>query len=868
MIFSVSQNEISIKLFFEGADAAQISHFIVEQFDNGERTSIIEMLGCILDARLEKFQLDAVIATLEDQFLKNHPDYLSKYLFVLHDRNGNDDKARFYLDLCSTTQHVPALQDEEEYIQRAMKYSCPEAQKYSSLGGRNIFDQAYDGKVQRDQPLQKPVEYERKQSPRRIRELAKELDLKTQDIVAILKEHSIPVKSHMHILSAEEINIVREYVGQQTQVDEKAASNYQNSAVITSSKPPIEDLITKGAEEETPLPAIVNVKRLDGNNEKVLEVDTNSEINSSASAGIHDVLEHENTVMSQSDTIQQGSAPKAKKRLRRRIHELAKDLNIRTKDVIAILERYSIPVKNHMQLLSDEEINIVVEYLMQQKHALKDVANNCQNNDSAARREAAIDTMGKRSTEEKQLPLSDVMIVKCSDDNYYVSEKIAGREVYYNLLEDRSYTSNHYSSIAAARAEAEELRRSLLDRNPDCEIKEYDINDFPKRNAKIVRYVNDNNGNVLFGVSEKGKKIFVCRAGEEEYQYIDILKYKKRMDEEAALYSNQLEFDYKNLGLCRGIEVARMASLQHLYYEIYKAEELIKTFSDDPELFECDSRFYSGYINSIKKAIEIQKECVVTKGNWRIILLNYKGIDLPQLKKHGTLNFLGSYTVDEYKSASECNATPSERDIYIILAQSKDGAADLIREIGPIENIHYIFDTRYFESKNINRVIERLITKHFRLSAGDADLKIPEYWVETIEQFDDDDDADSDSDFSDAVVKPSLFGTSAIPDRLSKSYRFTIAAMFSDYSLICADDISCLMEMCNRCIKHDQNDWKTTFEYLGSPALSTLQSFVSDAGKLRDSIRDGSHDGVIPFREKYQEILLSMLKKIGGVPSD
>lgn len=295
--------------------------------------------------------------------------------------------------------------------------------------------------------------------------------------------------------------------------------------------------------------------------------------------------------------------PKVNKRLLRRIHELAKDLNIRTKDVVAILEHFSIPVKNHMQILSVEECNIVIEYLTQNIQSDENHGQFCLVDDKIVQVKLA-GTIGSEiiSSTHKQRALSDIMIVKCSESDYYVSEKIAGRDVYLNLLQERAYTSNHYPSSDIARVVAEEKRQSLQKENPECKILEYDIEDF--------------------------------------------------------------------------------------------------------------------------------------------------------------------------------------------------------------------------------------------------------------------------KDMGDSNRKPSSFGTSAISKRLLNSYRITINAIFADYMVLSDKDISCLKGMCNRCIKHDQTDWKTTFEYLGTPDSGVLRSFVRDAKILRDCIRADNYDAVIVFREKYRNLLLTMLHNIENIPTE
>ena len=142
----MSQTEINRKIqimFFENADAAQIRSIIGEQFTSGSLQDVIDTLNCILDAQLSMLQFEAVISALEDQFLINHLDFLCKYLFVLNDRYGKEHMARFYLDLCNTTQYLPPFYDEEDFNQRVKKYAHPDRVCFSSKYYKNDFNQEY-----------------------------------------------------------------------------------------------------------------------------------------------------------------------------------------------------------------------------------------------------------------------------------------------------------------------------------------------------------------------------------------------------------------------------------------------------------------------------------------------------------------------------------------------------------------------------------------------------------------------------------------------------------------------------------------------------------------------------------------------------
>ena len=48
-----------------------------------------------------------------------------------------------------------------------------------------------------------------------------------------------------------------------------------------------------------------------------------------------------------------------------RVHEVAKDFKMNSKDVAQILTDYATTPKNHMQVLEDDELDIIFEYLTQ-----------------------------------------------------------------------------------------------------------------------------------------------------------------------------------------------------------------------------------------------------------------------------------------------------------------------------------------------------------------------------------------------------------------------------------------------------------------------------------------------------------------------
>ena len=52
-----------------------------------------------------------------------------------------------------------------------------------------------------------------------------------------------------------------------------------------------------------------------------------------------------------------------------RVHEVAKDFGMTSKEITQILTDYATTPKNHMQVLEDDELNDIFEYLTQRHQA-------------------------------------------------------------------------------------------------------------------------------------------------------------------------------------------------------------------------------------------------------------------------------------------------------------------------------------------------------------------------------------------------------------------------------------------------------------------------------------------------------------------
>ena len=129
--------------------------------------------------------------------------------------------------------------------------------------------------------------------------------------------------------------------------------------------------------------------------------------------------------------------------------------------------------------------------------------------------------------------------------------------------------------------------------------------DAPIKPVTIEGYFYDEEGEIVFAINSKGKKVFVFRSGKEEYLYIDKFAYSSTIDQAIAKIVLGEEMDFKKEGMLYALKIAKNMALPYLYFEIYKAKELLKSFECDKELFECDTLYYEGYVKGFNTAKQL-----------------------------------------------------------------------------------------------------------------------------------------------------------------------------------------------------------------------------------------------------------------------
>lgn len=113
------------------------------------------------------------------------------------------------------------------------------------------------------------------------------------------------------------------------------------------------------------------------------------------------------------------------------------------------------------------------------------------------------------------------------------------------------------------------------------------------------------------------------------------------------------------------------------------------------------------------------------------------------------------------------------------------------------------------------------------------------------------------------VYGNAYFGKYSISPGIQERYIAIIQRIIANPQAVTSDDISVMKGMANRCLKRDQWDWYTTYEYLGYPASSFLHQFVADCVAVRDEIKDNRRDRLSDYRAKYGFLFNNMLFHLG-----
>ena len=336
--------------------------------------------------------------------------------------------------------------------------------------------------------------------------------------------------------------------------------------------------------------------------------------------------------------------------------------------------------------------------------------------------------------------IPDVMIVKMEEDDYYVSEKLKGRDVYYKLLHERAKSSMHYSSLDEARKAAEKKRERLLKKNPECQIFEIDVKDYPKNKKTdapkkpftIEGYFYDEDGEIVFAINSKGKKVFVYRSGETEYLYIDKFTYSSSLDQEIAKIDLGKEMDFKKKGILYALKMAKNMALPYLYFEIYKAKEMLKSFEFDKELFECDILYYEGYIEGFNTAISCLKNAKLIPSTWLIHIIDLNGVFHQKKDFVFDQEQIGICKIVWHDSVNDIKGQFDQNELFLILID-KVTEFDSTKELSNIDQQHIELYTSCINPQKLEETLTKIIENtFFQLGKKGDGIKISEMWIPAV----------------------------------------------------------------------------------------------------------------------------------------
>lgn len=432
--------------------------------------------------------------------------------------------------------------------------------------------------------------------------------------------------------------------------------------------------------------------------------------------------------------------------------------------------------------------------------------------------------------------LSDIMIVKNDESDYYVSEKIQGGILYYELLKSRSHRSNHYLSYELAVKAANKLYQKIAANNPGCKIIDVDI-------MKFIDH------------DEETEASISC---DEYFRIID-----ERIEN---IKDDDKELDFKNLGLERGYKLSRTCKKTFLYPQIEKAMELLESFEWDKELFANDILYYNGFIEAVKDAIQIQDEHPVMSQTLTLHVIDERNVATENLtcSKVFAVSRIAKGSVIVHNLASNIDYIVDSNIIYIFVSDISRKHAENIDYVHSLKekynipeqcNVTYAIPKSYKKSV-LDAVILKSASAFFTLDKGNDSYMIHDSLSE--------EDENGDKQFEDQPIEEisldddGSFGNRIILKSNADKYLRIITAILSESSTLKDTDISEIKDMVNRCIKHDQPDWKTVYRIIGQPPLETMKEYVDDSVALRNDLRIKRYDRLHGYKEKYFDIFTKM----------
>jgi hypothetical protein len=225
---------------------------------------------------------------------------------------------------------------------------------------------------------------------------------------------------------------------------------------------------------------------------------------------------------------------------------------------------------------------------------------------------------------------------------------------------------------------------------------------------------------------------------DEAYKYIDKDEYVRRLDAEYESV-NEREFSFRNEGWLEGLRAAKDCAIPFMRYEIYKAEELIKTFLWDEELFAGDIERYSGYAEAMRYATAVQKECRISSVQfWTVYLCDTRKNATPlTYPPYGKINGLCEYKIVEREANSSFGDSVGGKEFYLVLTENNRRAINAFDSLGlkgdkPYSMRGFISNAK---SGKLSGLIMVELLRYYSLGPGIPDLLINEKHIPSLARF-------------------------------------------------------------------------------------------------------------------------------------
>lgn len=302
-----------------------------------------------------------------------------------------------------------------------------------------------------------------------------------------------------------------------------------------------------------------------------------------------------------------------------------------------------------------------------------------------------------------------------------------------------------------------------------------------KKTTKNIIF-KDSQGEAVVVINERGKLEFPYRKEDEKYSLINKKEYQQCVGELIATQNEKIkkDFDFYQIGLLRGYEMAFDCNLPHIRYELYKADKILETYNECEEyidVLESEILYYKGFQEALINAIEIQRDNVYCRHDWNIAVI-FNQITPEIADNHYFVKSFSEYGVCKIHIYREMPKEPvplNENQIVLYIAPKNTAVPT--KEIEDIFNlsstipVFVIQKKGRFKTTRIFDNIEQILRKNCLLGTGDECFKIDPSMIQFLKKYDvllDDSNTDKKLENKDILV---IEGEKEIDMRFDTEYQ-------------------------------------------------------------------------------------------------